>query len=138
MFKTSDRESLFFSHSRTSSPKFSGSMISGLPNFTPFAFATAMPCACLFLSSVFAIVPVSQDSSCLDGQYLGYRASRNEIVCCFTTKKGTSFRICLKFNVREKIRTPDLLVRSQTLYPAELRAHYCVPFLLCPSQQNLL
>ena len=27
------------------------------------------------------------------------------------------------FNVREKIRTPDLLVRSQTLYPAELRAH---------------
>ena len=28
------------------------------------------------------------------------------------------------------IRTPDLLVRSQTLYPAELRAHiadYCVP-----------
>ena len=53
-------------------------------------------------------------------------------------KKSISFRICLKFNVREKIRTPDLLVRSQTLYPAELRAHYCVPFLLCPSQQNLL
>ena len=26
-------------------------------------------------------------------------------------------------NVREKIRTPDLLIRSQTLYPAELRAH---------------
>ena len=26
------------------------------------------------------------------------------------------------FNVREKIRTPDLLVRSQTLYPAELHA----------------
>ena len=25
--------------------------------------------------------------------------------------------------VPEKIRTPDLLVRSQTLYPAELRAH---------------
>ena len=28
-----------------------------------------------------------------------------------------------RLNVREKIRTPDLLVRSQTLYPAELRAH---------------
>lgn len=27
------------------------------------------------------------------------------------------------FDVREKIRTPDLLVRSQTLYPAELRPH---------------
>ena len=26
------------------------------------------------------------------------------------------------FNVREKIRTPDTLVRSQVLYPAELRA----------------
>ena len=25
--------------------------------------------------------------------------------------------------VREKIRTPDLLIRSQTLYPAELRTH---------------
>ena len=26
----------------------------------------------------------------------------------------------------EGIRTPDLLVRSQTLYPTELRAHVCV------------
>lgn len=26
-------------------------------------------------------------------------------------------------NVREKIRTPDTLVRSQVLYPAELRTH---------------
>lgn len=25
--------------------------------------------------------------------------------------------------MREKIRTPGLLIRSQTLYPAELRAH---------------
>ena len=32
------------------------------------------------------------------------------------SNKGLSY-------VREKIRTPDLLVRSQTLYPAELRAH---------------
>ena len=28
---------------------------------------------------------------------------------------------------REGIRTPDLLVRSQTLYPAELLAHTAVP-----------
>ena len=27
------------------------------------------------------------------------------------------------FSVGEKIRTPGLLVRSQTLYPAELRPH---------------
>lgn len=26
-------------------------------------------------------------------------------------------------SVREKIRTPDLLIRSQTLYPAELSTH---------------
>lgn len=37
-------------------------------------------------------------------------------------------------NVREKIRTPDLLVRSQTLYPAELRAHAVVT----RSQRNLV
>ena len=31
---------------------------------------------------------------------------------------------CFSFmSVGEKIRTPDLLVRSQTLYPAELRPH---------------
>ena len=28
-----------------------------------------------------------------------------------------------QYNVGERIRTPDLLVRSQTLYPAELRPH---------------
>ena len=53
-----------------------------------------------------------------------------------TTKKPSSDFISNKgFSyVREKIRTPDLLVRSQTLYPAELRAHIqfialeaCVP-----------
>ncbi len=29
-------------------------------------------------------------------------------------------------NVREKIRTPDTLVRSQVLYPAELHAHISI------------
>ena len=28
--------------------------------------------------------------------------------------------ILFRYNVREKIRTPDTLVRSQVLYPAEL------------------
>ena len=37
-------------------------------------------------------------------------------------------------SVGEKIRTPDLLVRSQTLYPAELRPHMCES----ASQRNLL
>lgn len=40
----------------------------------------------------------------------------------------------LNINVREKIRTPDLLVRSQTLYPAELRAHAVIT----RSQRNLV
>ena len=31
-------------------------------------------------------------------------------------------------SVREKIRTPDLLIRSQTLYPAELRAQSVCSF----------
>ena len=37
---------------------------------------------------------------------------------------------CLFAYVREKIRTPDTLVRSQVLYPAELHAHllvFCLP-----------
>ena len=39
-------------------------------------------------------------------------------------KKHLDFgRSALFLNVGEKIRTPDLLVRSQTLYPAELRPH---------------
>ena len=42
--------------------------------------------------------------------------------------------------VREKIRTPDLLIRSQTLYPAELRAHIifvCLSY-LCTSATKLI
>ena len=39
-------------------------------------------------------------------------------------KAPRDFSKCFLFlNVGEKIRTPDLLVRSQTLYPAELRPH---------------
>ena len=39
-----------------------------------------------------------------------------------TLKKHFDFSKCFLY-VGEKIRTPDLLVRSQTLYPAELRPH---------------
>ena len=49
------------------------------------------------------------------------------------SNKGLSY-------VREKIRTPDLLVRSQTLYPAELRAHIifvCLSY-LCTSATKLI
>ena len=41
-----------------------------------------------------------------------------------TKKAPRDFSKCFIFmSVGEKIRTPDLLVRSQTLYPAELRPH---------------
>ena len=51
----------------------------------------------------------------------------------FISNKGFSY-------VREKIRTPDLLVRSQTLYPAELRAHiiFVCPSYLCTSATKLI
>lgn len=40
-----------------------------------------------------------------------------------TSKKGTPQKAIFPYGVPGGIRTPDLLVRSQTLYPAELRAH---------------
>ena len=41
-------------------------------------------------------------------------------------EKGTCNRKCLFHGAPEGIRTPDLLVRSQLLYPAELPAHIAV------------
>ena len=37
--------------------------------------------------------------------------------------RSRTFVLLLIFYVRERIRTPDTLVRSQVLYPAELRTH---------------
>ena len=42
------------------------------------------------------------------------------------TKKPPWFSPGRLPSVRYRIRTPDLLVRSQTLYPAELNAHFFV------------
>ena len=39
------------------------------------------------------------------------------------TQKERHPKGCLSFGTAEGIRTPDLLVRSQTLYPAELQPH---------------
>ena len=39
-------------------------------------------------------------------------------------KKAPVRNGCLFFGAPEGTRTPDLLIRSQTLYPAELRAHF--------------
>ena len=38
-------------------------------------------------------------------------------------KKDTAFAVSFSFGALEGTRTPDLLVRSQSLYPAELQAH---------------
>lgn len=40
-------------------------------------------------------------------------------------KKATINGCFFSSNVRERIRTPDTLVRSQVLYPAELHTHTC-------------
>ena len=54
------------------------------------------------------------------------------LVLSVLTPRGFSFAVCKKrymlshislFGTPEGIRTPDLLVRSQTLYPTELPAH---------------
>ncbi len=45
--------------------------------------------------------------------------------------KKSSVQSTKDFGVPGGIRTPDLLVRSQSLYPAELQAH-------CSSQRNIL
>ena len=40
----------------------------------------------------------------------------------------------MPLSVREKIRTPDTLVRSQVLYPAELRTH--IQFIVSETRYN--
>ena len=42
----------------------------------------------------------------------------------------------LLYYVRERIRTPDTLVRSQVLYPAELRTHINEKIILSPVSSN--
>ena len=39
------------------------------------------------------------------------------------TEKRTCLHKCVFLGAPEETRTPDLLIRSQTLYPAELPAH---------------
>ncbi len=45
------------------------------------------------------------------------------------TKCSTKLSHFPKYGALEGSRTPDLLVRSQTLYPAELRAHANVQYI---------
>ena len=56
----------------------------------------------------------------LAGAFLSYRKS------FLYDKKTGMLSHSGSSRVREKIRTPDLLIRSQTLYPAELRAFFLV------------
>ena len=43
---------------------------------------------------------------------------------CTIKKEEQYLLVLLSFGALQGIRTPDLLVRSQTLYPAELAAHF--------------
>ena len=44
------------------------------------------------------------------------------------TEKRTCLHKCVFLGAPEETRTPDLLIRSQTLYPAELPAHILLAF----------
>ena len=44
------------------------------------------------------------------------------------TEKRTCVNKCVFLGAPEETRTPDLLIRSQTLYPAELPAHILLAF----------
>ena len=56
--------------------------------------------------------------------------SCSRLGCLLLEKKKTDILSDVR-GTPEGIRTPDLLVRSQTLYPAELPAHFAVPFADC-------
>ena len=51
------------------------------------------------------------------------RSSTLLILCDATKKKPVTFFTSQAFGALEGTRTPGLLIRSQTLYPAELPAH---------------
>ena len=52
-----------------------------------------------------------------------FRLQSYDHISLSNENKKTSKHFCFEVNVREKIRTPDTLVRSQVLYPAELHVH---------------
>ena len=56
-----------------------------------------------------------------------FQAYLNAWTHCFAQKKASAVCRCF-LHVRDKIRTRDLLVRSQTLYPAELHVHFTGDF----------
>ena len=51
-------------------------------------------------------------------------------------KKG-SLNAPVSFGVPGGIRTPDLLVRSQSLYPAELQAHLPTKYIISQNVQSV-
>ena len=60
--------------------------------------------------------------------HLENRSSTSLILCDTTKKKPVTFFMSQAFGAPEGTRTPDLLIRSQTLYPAELPAHILLAF----------
>ena len=53
------------------------------------------------------------------------------------SKNDTAFAVPFLLGAPEGIRTPDLLIRSQTLYPAELRAQVSIDDLLPAIADNV-
>ena len=69
-----------------------------------------------------------------DGSHINYKIIdwNFRLICLIYTKKSFPINWKALSYAAEKIRTPDTLVRSQVLYPAELRPHLC-----CVSQQMI-
>ena len=86
--------------------------------------------------SLYTIINVRFHCIC---SFITLRKYRRRIhLWCFWWNRKKALLSEVLLNVGERIRTPDLLVRSQTLYPAELRPHLLFCNCVTVSQQNLL
>ena len=110
--------------------------LGSIHNGTKFAAAKLLPlikCRC--------ISTVCLSICCIYHPYLLFGCSHinykiidriSRLICHIYTKNSFPINWKALSYAAEKIRTPDTLVRSQVLYPAELRPHLC-----CVSQQMI-
>ena len=71
------------------------------------------------------LVPFCVIGNSLEFSITQKKHPQKDAFCSLTTRE---------IDVREKIRTPDTLVRSQVLYPAELRTH--IQFIVSETRYN--
>ena len=69
----------------------------------------------------------------MDDKWTGIWPSKGSIQKCQPALQPHVFGSTRRVGAPEMIRTSDLLLRRQALYPAELRAHTCLSVTLDPS-----